>query len=145
MNEFFSKLEEIVNNDQVSQLVQEYKNKIPNDASDGFKCTHPNYDELMESERKIFENEKRLILRALDEKSEKLNQFEMDNKHLAEKIKIFETKLSPDDRNYVKKILILEKNLEQLNSMLQQALTQKSIVSIEIQVKIIKTRLSKIK
>jgi kinesin family protein 5 len=136
MKDFFSKLEDIVNNDQVSQLVEEYKNKLPNLAEtvEQFKCNHPNYDELMENERKVNENEKRLILRALDEKAEKFNQFEMENKHLNEKIKILENKFPQDDRNYVKKILTLEKNLEQLNTMLQQALTQKSIVSIEIQV-----------
>jgi kinesin family protein 5 len=134
MHEFFSKLEDIVHNDQVSQLVQEYKNKLPEGE---YKCNCKNYDEMMESERKNFENEKRLILRALDEKAEKLIQHEMENKHLGDKIKILETKMPAEDRNYVKKILMLEKNLEQLNAMLQQALTQKSIVSIEIQVRVI--------
>lgn len=129
INDFFTKLEEIVKNDQITQLVQEYKNRIQVDDKQ-----NDNIEDIIENEKKGIENEKKVILKALDEKSERLNQFEMENKHLATKVKLLETKFTPDDRNYVKKIINLEKNLEQINIMLQNALTQKSLVNIEIQV-----------
>jgi kinesin family protein 5 len=128
ISSFFTRLDEIVQNDQISQLVQEYRNRIQVDKQE------TPYDDMLESEKKIHENEKRVILKALDDKSERLNQFEMENKHLLTKIKSLESKFTTDDKNYVKKIINLEKNLEQLNSMLQNSLTQKSLVNIEIQV-----------
>ena len=42
--------------------------------------------------------------------------------------------MSPDDKNYVKKIITLEKNLEQVNLMYHQVVTQKSVLKIENQV-----------
>jgi len=44
--------------------------------------------------------------------------------------------MSPDDKNFMKKILTLEKNLEQVNLMYHQVVTQKSVLKIENQVKI---------
>jgi hypothetical protein len=61
-------------------------------------------------------------------------QVENDNKELKEKIKLLEAKMSPDDKNYVKKIVSLEKNLEQVNLMYHQVVTQKSVLKIENQV-----------
>ena len=54
--------------------------------------------------------------------------------------------MNPDDKNYVKKILTLEKNLEQVNLMYHQVVTQKSVLKIENQVleKKIKKRSEKI-
>ena len=46
-------------------------------------------------------------------------------------------KLSPDDKNYVKKIISLEKSLEQVNHMYHEIVTQKSVLKIENQVRII--------
>ena len=57
-----------------------------------------------------------------------------DNKDLRERIKLLESKMNPDDKNYVKKILSLEKNLEQVNLMYHQVVTQKSVLKIENQV-----------
>lgn len=42
--------------------------------------------------------------------------------------------MNPDDKNYVKKIFSLEKNLEQVNLMYHQVVTQKSVLKIENQV-----------
>jgi hypothetical protein len=42
--------------------------------------------------------------------------------------------MTPDDKNYVKKIMSLEKSLEQVNQMYHQVVTQKSALKIENQV-----------
>jgi hypothetical protein len=54
--------------------------------------------------------------------------------------------MSPDDKNYVKKIMSLEKSLDQVNLMYHQVVTQKSVLKIENQVleKKIKKRNEKI-
>ncbi len=49
-------------------------------------------------------------------------------------MKILELKLSPDDKNFMKKISTLEKSLEQVNLMYHQVVTQKSVLKIENQV-----------
>jgi len=46
-------------------------------------------------------------------------------------------KLTPDDKNYVKKIISLEKSLEQVNHMYHEVVTQKSVLKIENQVRLI--------
>lgn len=51
-------------------------------------------------------------------------------------MKILELKLSPDDKNFMKKIATLEKNLEQVNLMYHQVVTQKSVLKIENQVRL---------
>jgi hypothetical protein len=59
---------------------------------------------------------------------------EKENKEIKEKMKILELKLSPDDKNFMKKISTLEKSLEQVNLMYHQVVTQKSVLKIENQV-----------
>jgi hypothetical protein len=59
---------------------------------------------------------------------------EKENKEIKEKTKILELKLSPDDKNFMKKISTLEKSLEQVNLMYHQVVTQKSVLKIENQV-----------
>jgi predicted RND superfamily exporter protein len=71
---------------------------------------------------------------------------EKDNSNLKEKVHLFESKMTPDDKNFVKKIMSLEKSLEQVNLMYHQVVTQKSVLKIENQVleKKIKKRSEKI-
>jgi hypothetical protein len=45
-----------------------------------------------------------------------------------------ETKVNPDDKNHVKKIISLEKSLENVNQLYHQVVTQKSVLKIENQV-----------
>lgn len=59
---------------------------------------------------------------------------EVENKELRDKNKLLEAKINPDDRNYIKKIMTLEKNLEQVNTMYHQVVTQKSVLKIDNQV-----------
>ena len=42
--------------------------------------------------------------------------------------------MNPDDKNYMKKIVTLEKTLEQVNIMYHEVVTQKSVLKIENQV-----------
>jgi hypothetical protein len=60
--------------------------------------------------------------------------YENENKELKDRIKLIESKMNPDDKNYVKKIISLEKNLDQVNLMYHQVVTQKSVLKIENQV-----------
>ena len=46
--------------------------------------------------------------------------------------------LNPENKNVIKKVMTLEKNLEQLNIAYHQAVTQKSVLKIENQVLIVK-------
>lgn len=71
---------------------------------------------------------------------------EHDYKELKEKMKFLEGRMNPDDKSYIKKIISLEKNLEQVNLMYHQVVTQKSVLKIENQVleKKIKKRNEKI-
>ena len=59
---------------------------------------------------------------------------EKDNKETKERMKTLELKLSPDDKNFMKKIATLGKNLKQVNLMYHQVVTQKSVLKIENQV-----------
>lgn len=90
--------------------------------------------EELRKELKKSENEKKFILKALEEKSEKIAQQEIEIKEFMEMVKILENKISPEDRNFAKKLIGLEKNLEQMNSMYQQIVTQKGVVKCENQI-----------
>ena len=61
-------------------------------------------------------------------------RLENDVKEYKEKLQLFESQLTPDEKNLHKKIYTLEKNLEQVNSMYHQIVTQKSVLKIENQI-----------
>ena len=74
------------------------------------------------------------LLKSVSEKNEKISRLESDLKEYKEKIDIFENNLTPDEKNLSKKIYTLEKNLEQVNAMYHQIVTQKSVLKIENQI-----------
>lgn len=90
--------------------------------------------EDLKREIKKSENEKKFILKSLEEKSEKIAQQEIEIKEFHDMIKILEGNITPEDKNFAKKIIGLEKNLEQMNSMYQQIVTQKGVVKCENQI-----------
>jgi len=63
-----------------------------------------------------------------------LEKLESIHKEYKEKLQLFESQLTPDEKNLHKKIYTLEKNLEQVNSMYHQIVTQKSVLKIENQI-----------
>lgn len=91
-------------------------------------------EQMLKKDKKRYENEKRFILRLLEEKSERIAQLEIELKENSNSIKILENKVNPEDRQFAKKIVNLEKNLDQLNSMYQQIVTAKGVVKCENQV-----------
>lgn len=96
-----------------------------------------NNKELIEDfqhELKLLENEKLFIIKVLEEKSNKLAQCEIEIKQLNETIKTLENKILPEERHIAKKVLILEKNIQELNNMYQQSITNKSVISTENQI-----------
>ena len=68
------------------------------------------------------------------ENDTRIIRLENDVKEYKEKILLFESQLTPDEKNLHKKIYTLEKNLEQVNSMYHQIVTQKSVLKIENQI-----------
>ena len=68
------------------------------------------------------------------DKNSRILRLENDVKEYKEKLQLFESQLTPDEKNLHKKIYTLEKNLEQVNSMYHQIVTQKSVLKIENQI-----------
>ena len=74
------------------------------------------------------------LLKSINEKNNRIIRLESDVKEYKEKLQLFESQLTPDEKNLYKKIYTLEKNLEQVNSMYHQIVTQKSVLKIENQI-----------
>ena len=74
------------------------------------------------------------LLKSVNEKNSRIIRLESDVKEYKEKLQLFESQLTPDEKNLHKKIYTLEKNLEQVNSMYHQIVTQKSVLKIENQI-----------
>ena len=74
------------------------------------------------------------LLKSISEKNERIARLESDVKEYKEKLDLFEKQLTPDEKNLHKKIYTLEKNLEQVNNMYHQVVTQKSVLKIENQI-----------
>jgi len=109
------------------------------------KFTQTDLDELQkkinfELEDKIFEekrkneNEKKTILKVLEEKCEKFNILEIENGDLKSKIRSLEVKMSPDEKIYKKVLVKLEQNIEQLNLMLEKSVVEKTQLAINLKV-----------
>lgn len=116
--------------EKCNRIIQEAKGKSTLIESNK---NHQEIEEL-KKELKKSENEKKFILKALEEKSEKIAQQELEIKEFMDMVKILDNKISPEDKNYAKKNMILEKNLEQMNHMYQQIVTQKGVVKCENQI-----------
>ena len=87
------------------------------------------------SENSIIDNiTNEALLKSVNEKNSRIIRLESDVKEYKEKLKLFESQLTPDEKNLHKKIYTLEKNLEQVNSMYYQIVTQKSVLKIENQI-----------
>ena len=65
------------------------------------------------------------LLKSISEKNDRIARLESDVKEYKEKLDLFEKQLTPDEKNLHKKIYTLEKNLEQVNNMYHQVVTQK--------------------
>jgi len=94
------------------------------------------YSKLMNmSENHIIDNiTNEALLKSVNEKNSRIIRLESDVKEYKEKLQLFESQLTPDEKNLHKKIYTLEKNLEQVNSMYHQIVTQKSVLKIENQI-----------
>ena len=94
------------------------------------------YSKLMNmTENHIIDNiTNEALLKSVNEKNARITRLESDVKEYKEKLQLFESQLTPDEKNLHKKIYTLEKNLEQVNSMYHQIVTQKSVLKIENQI-----------
>jgi hypothetical protein len=88
------------------------------------------FDLKFNSEKNKHENEKKTILKVLEEKCEKYNMVEIENADLIKKIKLLEVKMTPDEKKNKKMFMILEKNIEQLNLNLENCAAEKTKISI---------------
>jgi kinesin family protein 5 len=87
------------------------------------------------SENNIIDNiTNEALIKSVNEKNSRITRLESDVKEYKEKLQLFESQLTPDEKNLHKKIYTLEKNLEQVNSMYHQIVTQKSVLKIENQI-----------
>ena len=87
------------------------------------------------SENNIIDNiTNEALLKSVNEKNSRIIRLESDVKEYKEKLQLFESQLTPDEKNLHKKIYTLEKNLEQVNSKYHQIVTQKSVLKIENQI-----------
>ena len=71
--------------------------------------------------------------KCMNDNNSRIIRLENDVKEYKEKLFLLESQLTPDEKNLHKKIYTLEKNLEQVNSMYHQLVTQKSVLKIENQ------------
>lgn len=99
------------------------------------------FEEKLNNETKKHENEKKTILKVLEEKCEKYNLVEVQNGDLKKKIKSLEYKLSPDEKNYKKIFVRLEQNVDQLNLSLEKTVAEKTQLAINL--KVFKNRFTK--
>ena len=74
------------------------------------------------------------LIKSVNDENYRIMRLENDVKEYKEKLQLFESQLTPDEKNLHKKIYTLEKNLEQVNSMYHQIVTQKSVLKIENQI-----------
>ena len=94
-----------------------------------------NFKMMNMSENHIIDNiTNEALLKSVNEKNSRIIRLESDVKEYKEKLQLFESQLTPDEKNLHKKIYTLEKNLEQVNSMYHQIVTQKSVLKIENQI-----------
>ena len=90
---------------------------------------------IKKGENKYKENtNNELLIKNDNDKNSRIIRLENDVKEYKEKLLLFESQLTPDEKNLHKKIYTLEKNLEQVNSMYHQIVTQKSVLKIENQI-----------
>jgi len=90
-------------------------------------------EKLLEDKRK-HENEKKTILKVLEEKCEKFNILEIENGDLKSQIKSLEFKMSPDEKANKKIFVKLEQNIEQLNLILEKTAAEKTQLAINMKV-----------
>jgi len=92
------------------------------------------FDTKFNSEKHKHENEKKTILKVLEEKCEKYNMMEIENSDLSRKIKILETKMPTDEKGNKKILMKLEQNIYQLNFNLENCVAEKSKISINYRI-----------
>ena len=92
--------------------------------------------QLIRTENFNFISKKNFLdnINKIGDKNSRMIRLENDLKEYKEKLLLFESQLTPDEKNLHKKIYTLEKNLEQVNSMYHQIVTQKSVLKIENQI-----------
>ena len=94
-----------------------------------------NYNHNNNDENNILDNiSNEALQKSFNDKNARILRLESDVKEYKEKLSLFESQLTPDEKNLHKKIYTLEKNLEQVNSMYHQIVTQKSVLKIENQI-----------
>jgi len=82
----------------------------------------------------LYMNNNKNIIKNENDINARIVRLENDVKEYKEKLLLLESQLTPDEKNLHKKIYTLEKNLEQVNSLYHQLVTQKSVLKIENQI-----------
>jgi len=91
-------------------------------------------EKALNSQRLQFEEEKKQTLASLQNRVDKVIQLEIELDDSKEKYKSLESAISEGDRALKRKVLSLERNIEQLTLMYHQLVSQKSSLKVECQV-----------
>ncbi len=127
-------------NENTSHTIKENQNIIKEE-----KVTEEKIDEIinkekikfekrMSDEKRKHENEKKTILKVLEEKCEKFNNLQVENGDLNSQIKSLKVKMSPDEKINKKMFLKLEQNIDQLNLILEKTVSEKTQIAINLKV-----------
>ena len=139
LEELSSQLKDYLFKSKTTKLVRDMNKKISDSLitiiNNNFNITTLNKLEKqkLSSRLQIYHAEK-LNFISKKSKNSRIIRLENDLKEYKEKLLLFESQLTPDEKNLHKKIYTLEKNLEQVNAMYHQIVTEKSVLKIENQI-----------
>ena len=139
INELNSELEEERNrNSEYQKDIQTLQRKLNESLSSSVHDLNQIKDsmreEIVRQEREKWVEEKRAILRDLQNRVDKVVSLEIELDEARESYKNLESTMSEGERNLKKKTDTLERNLEQLTLMYHQLVSQKSMLKVDKQV-----------
>lgn len=90
--------------------------------------------ERVEEERRRFQHEKEQLTKDLQNRVEKVLKLEMELDEVKDAFRALESTLSREELQYKNKAQKLERTNEQINSMYQQVVNERSIMKVDISI-----------
>lgn len=91
-------------------------------------------DEKMAVANSTFEQERDTMNNFLQQKIERNLQLEVQLDEIKDAYRALEASLSKDDKHFKSKVQLLERSMEQISSMYQNAVNERSILKVDLQV-----------
>jgi len=114
-------------NNEIESLRESLQSKLDKKEKDML-------EKALNAQRLQFEEEKKQTLSSLQNRVDKVIQLEIELDDSKEKYRSLESAISEGDRALKRKVLSLERNIEQLTLMYHQLVSQKSSLKVECQV-----------